>query len=157
MAREIERKYLVIGQPWDDGTPGSLLAQGYLSTDPARTVRVRIAGERAWLTVKGLSEGISRDEFEYPIPSDDARAMLALCLAGTVEKSRHEVTFAGKLWEIDVFHGANDGLVVAEIELDHPDEQPPLPPWLGPEVTDDPRYYNSNLAIHPFREWPTTV
>jgi len=157
MAREIERKFLVLGQPWDSDSPGSLMAQGYLSTDPARSVRIRISGERAWLTVKGLSEGISRDEFEYPVPADDARAMLALCLAGIIEKTRHEITFAGKTWEIDVFHGSNDGLVVAEIELDHPDEQPPLPPWLGREVTGDPSYYNSNLAVRPFRDWPSTA
>lgn len=154
MALEIERKFLVRDTSWHDGSPGTPMAQGYLSTDPDRTVRVRLAGDHAWLTIKGRSEGISRDEFEYPVPAADARALLALCLPEIIEKTRHLVHFAGFTWEIDVFHGANQGLTVAEIELAHPDDHAPAPPWLGPEVTHDPRYFNSRLATHPFRDWP---
>jgi CYTH domain-containing protein len=153
VAREIERKFLVRDDSWRDGTSSTRIAQGYLSTDPARSVRVRLAGEQAWLTIKGLAEGISRDEFEYPIPAADARQLLSLCLPGIIDKTRHLVPFGGKSWEVDVFHAANEGLIVAEIELEHADESPPLPPWLGAEVTDDPRYFNSSLASQPFRDW----
>jgi CYTH domain-containing protein len=153
VAVEIERKFLVRDDSWNDGTPGVRIAQGYLSLDPGRSVRVRLAGENAWLTVKGRSEGLARAEFEYPIPADDARALLEICLPSVIDKTRHRVGFGGHLWEIDVFHGANEGLVMAEVELDDASFPPALPPWAGEEVSDDFRYYNTSLASRPFGLW----
>lgn len=149
MASEIERKFLVANGSWHDGSPGVRIAQGYLSLDPERTVRVRLAGENAWLTVKGLTRGITRAEFEYPIPADDARALLELCLPSVIDKTRHRIDFGGHVWEVDVFHGANDGLVLAEVELDDASVCPELPPWVGREVSSDARYFNASLAVHP--------
>ncbi len=153
MGVEIERKFLVRDTAMLAGQAGEYLSQGYLSHTPEATVRVRIAGERAFLTVKGRNEGARRAEFEYPVPVDDARDMLALCPAGRIEKTRYRLPVAAFVWEVDVFHGDNDGLVVAEVEL--PDEQAPLtlPAWAGEEVTDDPRYFNSALSQRPFRDW----
>ena len=146
MGREIERKFLVTSDAWRAGAKGVRIRQGYLSLDPERTVRVRLAGEKAWITVKGLSRGPVRDEFEYPIPAADAVAMLdGLCRA-SLEKTRHKVRFGGHTWEVDVFHGRHDGLVMAEIEMAAEGATISMPPWVGKEVTDDPRYYNSNLA-----------
>lgn len=153
MATEIERKFLVNSDAWRDGQPGVLLQQGYLSRDPDRTVRVRVAGDAAFLTIKGRSEGISRVEFEYPVPVEDARALLALCLPPLIEKRRHEVRHGGHVWEIDEFLGANAGLIVAELELPAEDTAFEHPSWLGREVSDDPRYYNSNLSQVPFSAW----
>jgi CYTH domain-containing protein len=124
-----------------------------LNRDHLRTVRVRIADSQAFLTIKGPNEGIRRQEFEYPIPLADADALLALCEGPLIEKHRHRVVHGGLLWEIDEFHGANAGLVVAEVELpsvEHPFE---APPWLGREVSHDPRYFNSSLSRHPFSTW----
>jgi adenylate cyclase len=153
MPSEIERKFLVADDSWRDGTPGVRIAQGYLTQDPERTVRVRIAGERAWLTIKGRTEGISRAEFEYAIPAADALALLGLCLPSVIDKTRHEVSFGGHLWEIDVFHGENDGLVTAEVELADEAISPELPPWVGAEVSADPRYFNARLAAVPYAKW----
>lgn len=153
MALEIERKFLLRDDSWRDGSPGTRMAQGYLSKEPGRSVRIRLAGESAWITIKSAARGISRDEFEYSIPPDDASALLALCHPVIIEKTRHLVEFDGKTWEIDVFHGANEGLIVAEIELDHADEMPTLPPWIGAEVTGDRRYFNSSLSTLPFNQW----
>jgi adenylate cyclase len=153
VAAEIERKFLVRDDSWNDGSPGVRIAQGYLSLDPERSVRVRLAGENAWLTVKGRTEGITRAEFEYPIPVDDARALLAICLPSVIDKTRHRIGFAGHLWEIDVFHGTNEGLVMAEVELDDESAAPALPLWAGEEVSDDVRYYNTSLASRPFGLW----
>ena len=152
MAIEIERKFLVVGDAWRDA-PGVAYAQGYLNRDKARTVRVRLAGGRAWLTVKGASTGATRAEFEYEIPPADAEQLLALCDGPLVRKLRRVVVHAGSTWEVDEFLGENAGLVVAEIEL--PSEDAPFepPPWLGAEVTHDPRYFNSNLAAQPFSGW----
>ena len=153
MATEIERKFLVVGDAWQNGT-GTLYRQGYLSTAHERTVRVRIEGERGTLTVKGPSRGATRTEFEYGIPAADALAMLdTLCERPLVEKRRHRVEYAGLVWEVDEFLGDNEGLVVAEIELETEDQALTLPPWIGDEVTHDPRYYNSNLVRRPYREW----
>jgi adenylate cyclase len=153
MGREIERKFLVTSDAWRAGAPGTPIRQGYLSLDPERTVRVRLAGEKAFLTVKGLTRGATRDEFEYPIPAADAAAMLdGLCLA-VIEKTRHRVDFGGTLWDVDVFAGASAGLVLAEIELESEGSTIRRPGWLGQEVTDDPRYYNSNLATNPWSRW----
>ena len=129
------------------------MAQGYLTLDPDRTVRVRLAGEDAWITVKGRTEGITRAEFEYEIPAGDARDLLGMCLPSVIDKTRYRVEFGGHVWEIDVFHGANDGLVLAEVELDDASVSPELPPWVGAEVSDDARYYNACLASHPFSQF----
>lgn len=153
MACEIERKFLVVSPAWRGQDEGVSIRQGYLSIDPARTVRVRLAGETAFLTIKGLAEGIVRPEFEYPIPTADAHALLELCPHPVVEKTRHEVPHAGKIWQVDEFHGANRGLVLAEIELESADEAVELPSWVGTEVTGDPRYQNSSLSVRPFASW----
>lgn len=154
MAQEIERKFLVGNDSWRSGASGIRFRQGYLSTDPQRTVRVRLEGDRGVLTIKGLSRGLSRAEFEYPIPAAEAAILLdTLCLRPLIEKTRYRVEHGGHLWEIDEFSGDNAGLVLAEVELSSEDEQVELPPWAGPEVSTDPRYYNANLVRHPFRSW----
>ncbi len=153
MAKEIERKFLVINDSWRDGTVGVRLAQGYLTRDVERTVRVRIGGEKAWLTIKGRNEGITRQEFEYEIPLADGRELLTLCLPGAIDKTRHEIRHASHVWEVDEFHGDNQGLVVAEVELEDAGISPELPPWVGDEVSGDARYYNSSLGVKPFKEW----
>ena len=152
MATEIERKFLVQGDAWRQGE-GVCLVQGYLNRDKARTVRVRIAGDQAYLTIKGLTSGATRAEFEYPIPLDDARQLLAMADGSVLEKVRHTFAHAGHTWEVDVFQGANAGLVVAEIELASEDEVFARPNWLGSEVTHDARFYNANLIAHPWSQW----
>lgn len=154
MATEIERKFLVKDERWRSGARGKLYRQGYLSTDPERAVRVRIIGERAYLTIKGIISDLSRYEYEYEVPLDDAREMLdRLCQRPLIEKTRYLVEHAGMTWEIDEFAGENAGLVVAEIELDDEDQEIALPPWVGDEVSDDPRYLNANLVRRPYRTW----
>lgn len=154
MGKEIERKFLVTGDGWRSGESGTSFRQGYLSSAKERTVRVRADGKKGYLTVKGPSAGASRDEFEYEIPLADAQALLdTLCERPLVEKTRYRVPFGGLTWEIDVFGGENDGLVVAEVELRSETQRFELPPWAAAEVTDDPRYFNSNLARRPFRSW----
>lgn len=152
MAIEIERKFLVTGDAWRSAEP-VYFSQGYLNRDKARTVRVRIAGERAFLTIKGLTQGVSRAEFEYAIPVEDARQLLALCEQPLIEKHRRKIPFAGFVWEVDEFLGDNLGLVVAEIELPSEDSEFAKPDWVGQEVTHDQRYFNSNLSQHPFNCW----
>ena len=153
MGLEIERKFLVTGDDWRQGG-GTRLAQGYLNRDKQRVVRVRIAGEHAFLTVKGANTGATRAEFEYEIPVDDARQLLALCDGPVVEKIRREIVHEGHTWEVDEFLGDNTGLVVAEIELDSEDEAFAQPRWLGREVTGEARYYNANRAAAPYGLWP---
>jgi CYTH domain-containing protein len=154
MGLEIERKFLVTGTAWKGLAEGVLTRQGFLSSAVDRTVRVRIAGNRAFLTVKGRSRGISRAEFEYAIPVEDAEAMLGdLCEKPLIEKTRYRVPFGAHIWEVDEFHGANAGLVVAEVELESTDEKPALPPWVGREVSEDARYFNANLVKRPFTAW----
>lgn len=152
--KEIERKFLVCGQSWRSlGTP-VYYCQGYLSSNPARTVRVRIAGNKAFLTVKGANKGAVRTEYEYEIPVEDARVMLeTLCERPLIEKTRTKIAYGGRIWEVDAFAGENEGLVVAEVELE--DENAPIekPDWVGEEVTGDARYYNSNLVAHPYASW----
>ena len=151
---EIERKYLVDTNMWSPSEVGVDIQQGYLSLDIDRTVRVRIYGEDAFITVKGITTGIAREEYEYPIPLEDAKRMLAtLCLPGVIRKTRYVEIYYDKTWEIDVFDGDNKGLVVAEIELDSSAEEFELPPFLGDEVSDDPRYFNSSLIKSPFIKW----
>ena len=152
MGVEIERKFLVVGDAWRQGE-GTPYAQGYLNRDPARTVRVRIAGERAFLTVKGVSRGAVRSEHEYEIPVADATDLLGLSDGPVVRKIRRVVEHEGSRWEVDEFQGDNAGLVVAELELESETQQFARPPWLGREVTDDARYYNSNLAAYPYARW----
>ncbi|WP_457442199.1 CYTH domain-containing protein [Roseateles sp. P5_E4] len=155
MGIEIERKFLVTGDGWRSPTERQTrFSQGYLSRDPARTVRVRIAGERAFLTIKGATQGATRAEFEYEIPLIDARQLLALCDGPLVEKIRHLCPHEGMTWEVDEFLGANAGLVVAEIELAAEGQVFARPDWLGAEVTGDGRYVNANLAVNPFTRWP---
>lgn len=156
MGREIERKFLVQGRPWE-GVPGTPYRQGYLASGYGVTVRVRLAGDRAYLTVKGPTSGFSRDEYEYPIPPGDAASMLeTLCGGRLVEKTRHLLVHAGRTWEVDVFVGANRGLVLAEVELESEDAAVELPPWAGAEVTGDYRYANAFLARRPFSTWGET-
>ena len=158
MGLEIERKFLVTGTAWQAVAAGVLAGvltrQGYLSSAAERTVRVRIAGDQGFLTVKGKSRGLSRAEFEYAIPVEDAAAMLdGLCEKPLIEKTRYLVPFGAHTWEVDEFHGANAGLVVAEVELASADDEPALPPWVGREVSLDPRYFNANLVKNPFTTW----
>ncbi len=151
---EIERKFLVTGVGWKEHADARRYRQAYLSTDKQRVVRVRVVDGDAWLTIKGQTSGISRLEFEYPIPVSDAEVMLqSLCHQPVIDKTRYRVRHADHTWEIDEFHGANEGLVVAEIELDSEEERFERPEWLEEEVSGDPRYFNSNLIAHPFREW----
>ena len=155
MGREIERKYLVRTDNWrHEAGPGVPYRQGYLSLDPERSVRVRTAGDKGFITIKGKSEGAGRDEFEYPIPVEDARQLLEqLCIRPLIEKIRYTVKRDGLKWEIDEFMGENQGLVVAEVELEDERQEIPKPDWLGDEVTGDPRYFNLNLVRNPYSRW----
>jgi len=154
MGREIERKFLVRGEGWREGAAALFIRQGYLSTDPGRVVRARIAGDRAFITVKGVAEGAGRDEFEYPIPVADAEAILdRICLRPLIEKTRHRVSFGGRAWEVDVFEGENRGLVIAEVELEGEDEPVEVPEWAGEEGTGDWRYENASLVSNPYGRW----
>ena len=151
MKREIERKFLVRDSRWRERARGENCRQGYLSTDIDRTVRVRVMGEKAYLTIKGRSAGSVRAEYEYPIPVEDAQFLLEnLCLRPLVEKIRSTLDFAGKTWVVDVFSGENDGLVLAEVELQDPAEAVELPEWAGEEVTGDPRFENVSLVARPY-------
>jgi CYTH domain-containing protein len=154
MSLEIERKFLVADHSILAGRQGERLVQAYIAATGRATVRVRIAGQQAWLTLKGATKGITRRELEYPIPVADAELCLAeLCAEGVVSKTRYRIPHAGHVWEVDVFDGANAGLVLAEIELSAAEEGFERPPWLGEEVSGDPRYFNSQLAERPFGSW----
>jgi CYTH domain-containing protein len=155
MGTEIERKFLVRDASVVDGLTGTRYRQGYLSTDPERTVRVRRAGEQAFLTIKGLTQGATRSEFEYEIPGADGDALLGLCEPPLIEKTRYRIDRGGLTWEVDVFEGANAGLVVAEVELPSEDAPFDVPDWAGDEVTADRRYLNANLVRRPFLSWAT--
>ena len=153
MAQEIERKFLVDTARWRPAGPGIALRQGYLSSQPERTVRVRLEGGAGKLTIKGITTGVTRTELEYEIPAADAEQLLALCERPLIEKVRHTEQHEGKTWEIDVFGGENEGLVMAELELGSEDEPFTAPPWAIEEVSHDPRYYNANLGKAPYRTW----
>jgi adenylate cyclase len=154
MAIEIERKFLVRDSSWKEGVVGKLYRQGYLSREKGSTVRVRRVEERAFLTVKGPGDGLSRPEYEYEIPVADGQELLdTLCEQPLIEKIRYLIPHAGMVWEVDEFLGDNRGLVVAEIELSSPEQSFEEPAWLGTEVTGDPRYYNSSLSRDPFCGW----
>ena len=154
MGIEIERKFLVRGDQWRSlGTPVRY-RQGYLVADIKRSVRVRVAGDHGLITIKGSTEGITRAEYEYEIPRADAEAMLdQLCNRPLIEKNRTKISLNGVVWEVDEFFGANQGLIMAEVELNSPQQAIDLPDWIGEEVSTDPRYFNSNLVQHPFTEW----
>lgn len=153
MAIEIERKFLVSNDSWRAGATGTDYRQGYLAIVPRCSVRVRVADEQAWLTVKSSDGGLTRLEYEYPVPLADAKGLLALCEPVVISKTRYLRTCGGHRWEIDEFHGDNAGLVVAEIELTHENEAFEKPDWLGQEVSDDVRYYNAALSNRPYRLW----
>jgi len=159
MGMEIERKFLVCSEEWRGKGKGIPYRQGYLYADRQRSVRVRLAGNRGFLTVKGRVDGrsgcVSRLEYEYEIPVQEARQLLeSLCPPPLIEKTRYRIEVQGSVWEVDEFSGVNQGLVVAEIELSREDEDFARPSWLGPEVSDDPRYLNANLARNPWSQWP---
>ncbi len=154
MGTEIERKFLVVGDEWRSGASGVGIRQAYLAAAPGCTVRIRLQGADAFLTIKGRAKGVSRPEFEYAIPPGDAAALLdALGPLPTVEKTRYAITYGGSHWVVDEFHGANIGLVLAEVELRTEDESFTRPSWLGPEVSHDPRYTSAALAHTPFTTW----
>ncbi|NRB40732.1 MAG: CYTH domain-containing protein [Pseudomonadales bacterium] len=153
MALEIERKFLVKNDSWKAGLKPTIFKQAYLNSEPDRTVRVRIAGEEAFLTIKSKTTGISRQEFEYAIPVHEAEQLLKLCETPALEKNRYFLKAGDLTWEIDEFLGLNAGLVVAEIELDSEQQSFDQPAWLGKEVSDDKRYFNSALSLRPFSEW----
>jgi adenylate cyclase len=150
---EIERKFLLAGNQWKVGATGNIYRQGYLAREQGCTVRVRVSGTTAFITIKGPTRGIARQEFEYSIPVTDAEDLLALCKVPLIEKTRYIVDYRGRHWEIDEFHGDNQGLIIAEIELADENDPLDLPPWIGQEVSHDPRYFNANLVVHPFSSW----
>jgi CYTH domain-containing protein len=154
MAKEIERKFLVHPRKWSEMAPATDIRQGYICSEKDRSVRVRTVGSKAFVTIKGTTSGITRDEFEYEIPVDDANQILdRLCQKPLIEKKRYRIPFGGRTWEVDEFSGANRGLTVAEIELDDADQSFEKPEWVDREVSDDPRYFNANLAKEPFSTW----
>lgn len=155
MAKEIERKFLLSSDIWrETADPGIRYRQGYLANSTTCSVRVRVAGDKAHLNLKSMTLGVSRTEFDYPIPAEDAQVMLeTLCVKPLIEKTRYLVRYGSHTWEIDEFEGENAGLVVAEIELASEDEAFQRPPWLGEEVSHDPRYYNVCLVKHPYKSW----
>lgn len=154
MAFEIERKFLVKNDSYQNLGMGIYYHQGYLNASAERVVRVRVIGKKAFLTVKGLVSNVTRLEYEYEIPGADAQEMLEkLCIQPTIEKYRYHIDFEGFVWEVDVFLGENEGLVVAEIELEHEEQHFKKPDWIGEEVTNDRRYYNACLVSHPFKKW----
>lgn len=155
MALEVEHKFLLANDTWRQQVGRSeTFIQGYLSSDPSCSIRVRISGERAWLNIKSATPGSQRHEFEYAIPLADAEDMIrTVCRRPLIEKVRHFVDIGEHTWEIDEFGGDNAGLIVAEIELSAPGEIFFRPDWLGAEVTDDLRYYNNSLVLHPYNNW----
>jgi adenylate cyclase len=154
MGLEIERKFLLANDSWKQKCDnGIIIKQGYLSSVPERTVRIRLKAEKGILTVKGKTKGVSRVEYEYEIPYSDAVALMELCEKPIIEKTRFNIKQDELTWEVDVFTGENKGLIVAEIELQNETEQFDLPSWVGVEVSEDPRYYNANLIKQPYCSW----
>ena len=154
MATEIERKFTVTSDQWRKLATGIVYRQGYIATKKGTTVRVRLVGNQGYLTIKGSTVGVSRMEYEYPIPAADAQEMLDnLCERPLIEKTRYKIEYAGLIWEVDEFAGENQGLVVAEVELTDENQIIELPDWIGKEVSDDPRYFNANLVKYPFSQW----
>jgi adenylate cyclase len=155
MPQEIERKFLINHDKWEqvEKPIGDFYRQGYLLTDPNKTIRVRLTNTSAFLTIKGLSVGATRPEFEYEIPMQDAKELLDNFAISELSKVRYKINFKDKLWEVDEFLGNNLGLIVAEIELENENEAFEMPDWIGREVTGEQKYYNSNLTIVPFKDW----
>ncbi|MCI5851906.1 MAG: CYTH domain-containing protein [Sutterellaceae bacterium] len=154
MGKEIERKFLVKGDAWRSLAKGKHYRQGYLNSAKERTVRIRTIDDKAFLTVKGPTVGVTRLEFEYPISFEDCTTMLdQLAEKPIIEKTRYKIPMGTHVWEIDEFFGVNAGLIVAEIELESEDTPFEKPEWIGEEVSGDPRYFNSNLVKHPFTTW----
>ena len=155
MGKEIERKYLIDHKKWQktDKPSGQLYRQGYLLTDPQKTIRVRITETCGFLTIKGLSVGATRPEYEYEIPISDATELLDKFSISELSKIRYKILFQNKIWEVDEFLGDNSGLIIAEIELKSEDEHFELPAWIDKEVTGEEKYYNSNLTITPYKNW----
>jgi len=154
MAQEIERKFRVANDDWRAmASSSSSLKQGYLSSSAEATVRVRLEDNLGTLTIKSKTKGITRNEFEYAIPAQEAKELLIICSRPLIEKTRYRIPQENHTWEIDVFEGDNDGLIIAEIELTSEDDYFVKPQWLGEEVSGDSRYYNSNLATHPYVNW----
>ena len=159
MSFEIERKFLVIGAAWRAAATEQLkLRQAYLTSDGKSSIRVRIRDNRdATLTIKSRNAELRRLELEYSVPVLEAEAMIPLRRGSVIEKIRHKVPFGGLIWEVDVFAGENEGLVIAEVELSHEHQDVPLPPWVGPEVTRHGQYYNGSLAQRPFSSWSVSA
>lgn len=154
MAKEIERKFLVSGDAWRKLAKGTHYRQGYLNSAKERTVRVRTLNDRAFIAVKGLTTGVTRLEYEYEIPYADGVSMLEqLAEQPIIEKMRYKIAHEGLIWEVDEFLGVNAGLIVAEVELADEHQAFAKPPWVGEEVSDDPRYFNANLVQHPYSTW----
>jgi CYTH domain-containing protein len=153
MGLEIERRFKVRGEAWRGLAEGLTYRQGYMSVDPRHTVRVRIVGDQAWLTLKGMISHTSRHEFEYAIPKSDAQTMMDQMCPMVVEKQRYRIEYGGFIWEVDEFFGINAGLVLAEIELPSEDTPFAKPDWVGEEVTEDGRYTNAYLSEHPYTRW----
>ena len=155
MGTEIERKFLIVSEAWrTDAMDSVKMTQGYIAETEFCSIRIRVAGERAWLNIKEMKLGMRRGEFEYPVPAEEGQDMLRrFCVGGLIEKVRHQVRHGDHVWEIDEFAGSNLGLILAEVELSSVDERIDLPPWVGEEVTDDSRYYNIKLAQFPYLEW----
>src|ERR1041385_4432457 len=153
MGVEIERKYLVKAELWKKIKPQKSFAvkQAYLSRDPEKTIRIRVAGEKGFITIKGPSKGISRKEYEYEIPVGDAEELISEFTKNVIEKIRHHVLYKENLWEVDEFKGDNEGLIIAEVELDSENQKPELPEWVDKEISLDKRYANSNLIAKPFK------
>lgn len=155
MPTEIERKYLIKNDSWKSSAKqGTKYIQGYLVGSRHASVRIRIEGDRAFINIKSATLGVRRQEYEYPVPVEEAREILeTLCEKPLIEKTRYEIGHQGLEWEVDVFEAENKGLIVAEVELDSEDQEIVLPDWCGEEVSDDPRYYNVCLVKHPYSEW----
>ena len=155
MGVEIEKKFLVLQNEWEklEKPKGEFFRQGYLLTDPHKTIRVRQTSNKGFLTIKGISVDASRAEFEYEIPREEAQELLDQFSVSELSKIRYLINFKGKLWEVDEFLGENEGLMVAEIELTNEVEEFSLPPWIAKEVTGEEKYYNSNLTQLPFKNW----
>ncbi len=152
MAKEIERKFLVKDDTWRNAN-GTTYRQGYLSSVKERTVRVRTLKNKGYLTIKGIAVGAARMEFEYEIPRKDADTLLNICEQPLIEKKRYRLEHDGFVWEVDEFIGNNQGLIIAEVELESEDQEFSIPDWVGEEVTGDPRYFNSNLIKNPYTKW----
>ncbi|MCA9838047.1 MAG: CYTH domain-containing protein [Trueperaceae bacterium] len=152
MAIEIERKFLLTATDWLSNLEGTAYKQGYLLNSEDTTVRVRVAGRQGFLTIKARAAGLARPEYEYEIPLQDAEELLKLC-PNTIDKTRHKVKVGRHSWDVDLFHGENGGLSLAEVELSDPEESFEKPAWLGQEVTNDKRYFNAYLVNHPYKSW----